>query len=406
VSKSQKHNSCTRLSVLMILFFFFSFILLAFRDQNVLGYVLSAAVPLFILMSASFFPKLFTTDALLLSITGFLLSLGVLVLYAVRPSAAMHQIYSCGVGYAGMILCMALVRAVKSWQRIIWIIIPLSFILLTVPFLFGSSSYNPADGSISSITGEMIKIILVIVLAYFLSRGYHIPSLLFGFVCILLLFIQKNFDSAVLTCGTVLLLLWASSGGFFSSLLGLTGFAALSWYGYLYLPDFQSRVAAWLKPLADQGDSDNLIQAIVFMSSSGLWGNGLGLTSSASDLLYESEYLFSILCGQFGIIFAICVLLILAAFIWRSTSISASSRSGFYGLLSMGCTIQLGLQTFLSIGGIFKLIPLTGASLPFLSFDSASLVSALCMTGLILGVENLNLEAVNEAAHLTLMRRS
>ena len=92
-----------------------------------------------------------------------------------------------------------------------------------------------------------------------------------------------------------------------------------------------------------------------------------------------------------------------AALICRGAMIAASARTGFQGLLAMGATLLLGLQTLLIIGGVLKIIPLTGVTLPFVSYGGTSLVASMCLVGLIQGVGSLNEDHLQEDLHLAML---
>ena len=114
-------------------------------------------------------------------------------------------------------------------------------------------------------------------------------------------------------------------------------------------------------------------------------------SETASSLPHRhTDFIFSVICEQFGMLFGSCVLLMYVAIIWRGTSIAMAARTRFHGLLAMGCTAMLGLQTFIIIGGGIKLIPLTGVTMPFVSYGGTSLVACLCLIGLIQGVSSVN----------------
>jgi cell division protein FtsW (lipid II flippase) len=102
----------------------------------------------------------------------------------------------------------------------------------------------------------------------------------------------------------------------------------------------------------------------------------------------------------FGLIFGICVLLVYGALLWRGAAIAMEARRRFHALAAMGATLLLGLQAFLIIGGVLKLIPLTGVTLPFVSYGGTSLVSSMCLAGLIQGVDSLNKDDLREDMRL------
>ena len=106
------------------------------------------------------------------------------------------------------------------------------------------------------------------------------------------------------------------------------------------------------------------------------------------------------ICEQFGVIFGLCGLLMYVAIIWRGATVATAARNRFHALLAMGCTALIGLQAFVIIGGVLKLIPLTGVTMPFVSYGGTSLVSSLCLTGLLQGVASLNEDALQEDTRL------
>ena len=231
------------------------------------------------------------------------------------------------------------------------------------------------------------------------------PYIYTAAACLMILLLQKDLGTALLYYCTALLLYWASSGNLFLSLLGVAGGAGAAWYGYQTFAHVRLRVAIWQDPWANSERAAQLLQGFAAISSGGLWGTGLGLGAPTSIPVYESDFIFAVLCEQFGLIFAACVLLIYAALIWRSAVIAASARRSFHGLLAMGSVLMIGLQTFVIIGGVLKLIPLTGVTLPFISSGGTSLVSNLCLIGLIQGVESLNEADLEEDTRLAMLER-
>jgi len=91
------------------------------------------------------------------------------------------------------------------------------------------------------------------------------------------------------------------------------------------------------------------------------------------------------------------------AIIWRGTTTAMAARTSFHGLLAMGATLMLGLQTFVIIGGVIKLIPLTGVTMPFVSYGGTSLVSSMCLVGLLQGVASLNEDDLDEDTRLAML---
>jgi len=156
-------------------------------------------------------------------------------------------------------------------------------------------------------------------------------------------------------------------------------------------------VAIWRNPWSDYDNAGyQIIHSLMAIASGGLFGVGLGLGSPKTIPVYHTDFIFAVICEQFGLIFGCCVLLMYVALIWRGAMIAMAARSAFHGLLAMGVTLLLGLQTFVIIGGVFKLIPLTGVTMPFVSYGGTSLISCLCLSGLLQGVASINEDDLRE----------
>ena len=404
----KKRTPGRRLSAAVMLFYFLAFLLLAARSQDRLGYILSVAVPGIIFLGTNLLPHLFPADRLLLSLTNFLCAMGVLLLYDTNPVYARQQVISYGIGLIAMIFCIYLVQMIHSGRGWILLLIFLSLLLLALPLLAGPTVNGARNwlyiGPLSFQPSEVVKLSLVLILALFMSSRRTLPWLLFVLCCLAILMLQKDLGTALLYFGVALLLYWTSTGNWLFSLLGILGGSAAAVFGYERFAHVRLRVAIWLNPWADYEKSGyQLIQGLMAIASGGLFGVGLGLGSPTSIPVYESDFIFAVLCEQFGLIFGICVLLMYLALILRGVFIAVQARRSFHGLLAMGSAAFLGLQTFVIIGGVLKLIPLTGVTLPFISYGGTSLISSMCLVGFIQGVESLNEDDLREDTHLAML---
>ena len=407
---SKKHNRTPgrRLVAVVMLFYFLAFLLLAVRKSSREGYILSIAVPLMIFLGTNLLPHMFKADRLLLSLSNFLCALGVLILYDTNPAYAYQQAVSYGIGLLSMVICILLVRSVFSWRLLVWPLILISLLLLALPVLWGKETNGAKNwialGPVSFQPSEVVKLSLVITLAWFMSRRKMIPWLLFSVFCLIMLMLQKDLGTALLYYMTALMLYWASDGSMIFTGIGLLGGCAAAVYGYNQFSHVRRRVAIWLNPWADfESAGYQLVQGLMAIASGGLFGVGLGLGMPTAIPVYESDFIFAVICEQFGLIFGICVILMYVALIWRGVSVAMSARRSFHSLLAMGSTVLLGFQTFVIIGGVLKLIPLTGVTMPFVSYGGTSLISSLCLIGFIQGVGSMNESDLEEDTHLAML---
>ena len=410
MSRKNRRSPGTRLAGAVMLFYFLAFLLLAVREGDMTGLILALAVPGIIFLGTWLMPRLFPADRLLLALTNFLCALGVLVLYATNPDAARQQVIAYGIGVGAMIVCIYLVRTVRSWAPLVPVMAFFGLLFLALPLLFGSEINGAKNWvsvfGISFQPSEAVKIVLVILLAFCLSRRKMIPALAFTLACLAVLMLQRDLGTALMYFGTALLLYWASSGNWLITLLGIAGGGAAAWGGYMMFPHVRRRVAVWINPWRDYENAGyQIVQGLVAIASGGLFGVGLGLGAPTAIPVYTSDFIFAVICEQFGLIFGCCVLLVYVALIWRGTTIAMAARKSFHGLMAMGATILIGLQTFTIIGGVLKLFPLTGVTMPFVSYGGTSLIASMCLIGLIQGVESLNEEDLEEDTHLAMLSR-
>ena len=396
------------LSNAVTIFFAGAFLLLFLRDFQWQGLALAVAVPLAHVLTTNLLPRLFPSDKLLLSLTNFLCALGILVLYDTNPTYAYSQAIYYFIGLIVMVVCIYIVRLIRSFRFLVWPMMLASLALLALPLLIGKETFGAKNwfyvSGVSVQPSEIVKLVLVIALARFMADRRMLPWLMFSVGCLGILMLQKDLGTALLYFFTTIFLFYASTGNLALTGIGLAGGAGAAVAGYHMFAHVKRRVAIWQNPWSDYDNAGyQIIHSLMAIASGGLFGVGLGLGSPKTIPVYHTDFIFSVICEQFGLIFGCCVLLMYVALIWRGAAIAMATRSSFHGLLAMGITTLLGLQTFVIIGGVVKLIPLTGVTMPFMSYGGTSLVSSLCLVGLLQGVASLNEDNLEEDMRLATM---
>ena len=369
------------------------------------GLALAFAVPFLNAATTSLLHRLFPVDKLLLSLTNFLCALGVLMLYRTNPHYAYQQATFYFLGLVAMVVCIYIVRVIRSFRFLVWPMMLAALALLALPLVIGEEVYGATNwirvGSLSMQPSEVVKLCLVIIIARFMADQRFLPWFVFAAGCLGILMLQKDLGTALLYFGVTLLIYYASSGNLLVTGMGAAAGAGAAVAGYFMFSHVKRRVAVWLDPWKDYSNAGyQIIQSLMAIASGGLFGMGLGLGSPTIIPVYHTDFIFAVICEQFGLIFGLCVLLMYVAIIWRGATVAMAARNRFHALLAMGCTALIGLQAFVIIGGVLKLIPLTGVTMPFVSYGGTSLVSSLCLTGLLQGVASLNEDALQEDARL------
>lgn len=408
--KNKKRAPQRLLTATMMLFFFLGFLLLFLKKPSPQTALVAVCVPAALFLLNNYLPKLFPIDNLLLSLVNFLCALGILLQYRFSASRGMTQAFNCVVGLVAMIGCALIVRHIKNWR----ILIPLIMLgccgLLSLPFIFRAANAGKGAtawvgvGGMSMQPSEIVKIAFLFVLAYFLSRRRVLPALCFIGVMLGFLVLQRDLGTAAIYCGTAVVLLYAAT----SSLLLIGGILGAGVGGvaaaYMLFKDsffitVQNRINNWLDPWStyDQlGGGYQIVQSLIAIANGGMLGTGLGAGNASVIPEYSTDFIFSVMTNEFGLFFSIVVVLIYALIVLRGADIALRSSSAFHALLALGCAATLAVQIFIIVGGVIKFIPMTGVTVPFLSYGGTSIVSCMGLMGVLQGVASRNERLLRE----------
>ncbi len=394
-----------RLVSVVMLFFCSAFLLISFKEQvDLTGLALAFVVPALIYVSSLWLPRFFPADKLLLAIVNFLCALGVLILYSTDggegTNRGMQQAMYYGLGIIAMLMGIFLVRYVRRWRVLIWIVAVGALGLIALPLAIGTEINGATNwiniGGTSLQPSEVVKLALVLVTAYFVSRRQWIPWFLFGLACMGVLMLQRDLGTALVYYATALMVFYANTGSLTLTGLGLVGAAGAAVVGYMEFSHVKRRVAAWQNPWMHYETAGyQIAQVLMAIASGGLFGVGLGLGAPRVIPVYFTDCIFAVICEQFGVLFGILTLILYVILILRGISIATGARRSFHALVAMGATALIGIQTFIIIGGVLKLIPLTGVTMPFVSYGGTSMVSCMGLIGLLQGVDCVNRDELN-----------
>ena len=230
------------------------------------------------------------------------------------------------------------------------------------------------------------------------------PLLVIWGAAMLVLFVTNDLGGGLLYFSVFLAMVYVATGRWAYVGVGLLLFAVGAYGLYHVVPHVQDRVTIWLNPWADPYDNGyQLVQSIYAISSGGLFGTGLGhgvlIASSGSPYIpfLQTDFIFSAISQELGLAGAVAVILLYVLVIYRGFKIAMLADDGFSKLLAAGLTATLGIQTFIILGGVTGLIPLTGITLPFVSYGGSSIVANFLLLGLLLAVSNrVNARTLNQ----------
>lgn len=341
-------------------------------------------------------PRFMPLDALLMALMNFLCGVSVVILYTVAPERGAKQAVFYAAGIAVMLVMSGVVSKLKKWRALTGLAMVLGVLALVLPLAFGEWHYGaknwvslPVIGSFQP--SEFVKLSLVLALAYSFSAHRTIwqmmPALVFAAACLVLLMLQRDLGTALIYYITTLALFYAACGNVPLTLIGLGGGVGAAVMGYKMFAHVKVRVAMWRNPWSDALDKGyQIIQALLAIGSGGLFGVGLGQGTPEKIPAYWNDFIFAVICEQLGMVFGVCVIAVYVLLIVRSVSVCMRSRRSFDLLLGGGVAAMLGIQTFMIVAGVIKMIPLTGVTMPFLSYGGSSLISCMAMMGIVHGI--------------------
>src|SRR5918999_4207785 len=214
---------------------------------------------------------------------------------------------------------------------------------------------------------------------------YFGPVALVWAASLALLVFEKDLGSSLLFFAVPLLMLYAATGRIAYIILGALLFAVGSYATYLAFSHVQLRVATWLDPWSDPNDSGfQITQSIFNIADGGITGSGLGEGFSQTIPEVETDFVFSTIASELGLLGATAVLLVFLIFVYRGMKIALLAQDDASKLLAFGLTTAFAMQTLIIVGGVTKAIPLTGITLPFVSYGGSPVVGNFILTGLLL----------------------
>jgi cell division protein FtsW (lipid II flippase) len=363
-------------------------------------------------------------DPVLLPITTVLNGLGLVMIH--RLDLARGKLGADGDAYRQVIwttLAVTLAVAVlfvlrdhRLLRRYTFVTMAVGFVLLLLPLVPGiGQTINGSQiwisvGPMNFQPGEFAKIALAIffagylvqtrdvlslagkkVLGFTFPRGRDLGPILVAWVLALLVLVfQKDLGSALLFFGLFVAMLYVATERVSWIAIGLLLFAAAVAFALSAFTHFQKRVDLWLDPFsADNLERSNqLANGLWGMASGGLTGTGLGAGRPYLTSFAESDFIFPSLGEELGLFGAVAIIVLYLLFCERGIRTALGVRDGFGKLLAIGLSFSVAFQLFIVIGGVTRVIPLTGLTTPFMSLGGSSLLANWVIMALLLRISD------------------
>jgi cell division protein FtsW (lipid II flippase) len=372
------------------------------------GYIAAYVLVRFLAPAAE--PAFFPSAALLAGI-------GFAVIYRLDPGRSTEQASWLAVGLGAFALTLLFVRDHRKLDGYTYTIGLVGVGLLLLPIVPGlGREINGARvwiglGPLSFQPAELGKIFIAIFLASYLNtkrellqvapgrlgpfqipQAKHLgPVLLAWAVSLAVLFLEKDLGTSLLYFGIFVVMLWVATARPAYLVIGLLLFAVGASVAYLTFGHVRERVVIWQHALDPQYVHDEgfqLAQAEFALAAGGIGGAGLG-RGEPNDIPFAStDFIFAAIGEELGLLGAAGVLLLYVVLVGKGLKTATEQRDGFGKLLAAGLSAILGLQAFIIVGGVTRVIPLTGITLPFVSYGGSSLVSNFVLLALLVRISS------------------
>jgi peptidoglycan glycosyltransferase len=354
-------------------------------------------------------------DGTLLGVAALLNGIGFVVIARLDPELARLQSGWTALSVAAFVAVLLLVRRVRDLERYRYTFALVGIVALLLPVLPGvGREINGARlwvslGPLNFQPGEAAKVLLVVFLAAYLVEKRELlavgtwrlgplslpdprhlgPLLLAWGFSILVMVQEKDLGSSLLFFAVFLAMVYMATGRATYLGVGAVMFAAGAAFAYGAFAHVQDRVTTWLDPWpTSEGRGFQLVQALFAFGSGGFAGAGLGLGSPGKIPNAPTDFVFAAIGEELGLLGTTAVLTLYVLLVGVGFRIALAAGQPFLKLLAAGLTTILGVQTFIILGGVTRLIPLTGITLPFVSYGGSSLLANFVILALLLRVSD------------------
>lgn len=334
-------------------------------------------------------------NRLIINNMGYLLGIGFIILTRLSYDKAVRQFVIAAVSFIISFFVPNLMARVKNWQKYVWVYGGIGMISLGSVLLLGTVT----NGSKLSFylfglrfqPSEFIKIVFVFFIASLMSRSVTFPNVALSAAAagahIVILTLSRDLGSALIYFVAYIVMVYVATGRKRYLLAGLAGGSGAAYLAYRLFRHVQVRVQAWRDPwsvIDNQGYQ--ITQSLFAIGCGGLFGLGLCQGSPSSIPYVEMDFIFSAITEELGVLFSLCLILVYVSCFIMFMQISIDMKNRFYCLTVAGLGITYIFQVFLTIGGGIKFIPLTGVTLPFISYGGSSVLSMIIMFSVLQGL--------------------
>ncbi|KXB64786.1 cell cycle protein, FtsW/RodA/SpoVE family [Parvimonas sp. KA00067] len=351
----------------------------------------------FVYISGKLVQKFTRGDYYIMLIANMLFSIGILEIYRLNNKMAFRQIIWFCIGIIAFWVVYLILKYIKIWNKMYYFYAGVSYILFIATILFGKNingakNWIRLGENFAFQPSELIKIAFVfLIAAFYKNRDKFEKSLLkrhslhfFFYTFVGFLFLQKDLGSVLVFSGVFIFAqyMYEPHRKYMIVNFLILSFGAI--LGYILFTHVKVRVKIWLNPFkyAD-GMGYQIIQGFYAIASGGFFGTGLGLGRPDYIPFAESDYIFASICEEMGILMGMGLVMLFLILTYRGIKTSMEQQNRFYKYVAFCLSLIFAFQALIMFGGILKLIPLTGITIPFVSYGGSSILSSFIALGVL-----------------------
>lgn len=385
-----------RQNLMMFMIHFISFIVMYLRMTEPELIFFYGAQFIYLAATLVFFRNLYPrASKLIVNHMCMLIMIGLVMNTRLGYDKALKQFKIVAVSTAIALIIPLIIRKVRTLTKWTWVYAVAGIGALGLVTLAGDVTYGAklgfSFGGFSIQPTEFVKIIFVFCMAGMLGSAKNFIDIVvttaIAALHVLILVASKDLGSALIFFLTYLIMLYVSTRNFMYLLAGLAAGALAAVAAYFLFSHVRERVDIWLDPFKDyQGSGYQIAQSLFAIAAGGWFGTGLMQGSPGSIPIVEQDFMFAAISEELGAIFAICFILVCMSCYIMFVNIAMRLSNRFYRLVALGLGTMYAVQVFLTVGGAMKFIPMTGVTIPLVSYGGSSMLSTVMMFAIIQGL--------------------
>lgn len=318
--------------------------------------------------------------------------IGISTLYRIKSAFAVKQVMWFALGVAGFIVIVVLLPDLKRFQKHRYVYLAMTIVLMSMALLFGTERGGAKNwiivGGFSFQPTEFGKLFLVAYLASVLKDYKDFKDLIEPAIvvmaCLGFMVLQRDLGTALIIFALSVTMLYIATSKVKYVLTCFGLFMLGGYISYKLFSHVQVRVTIWQDPWPYANDKGlQIVQSLIAIAWGGLFGKGFGFGYPQYIPVRESDFIFTVICEELGLITGYGIIIIYFLLFYRSMRAAVYVENNFARLVAVGYSSIIASQALVILGGVINLIPLTGITLPLISYGGTSMLFTFCALGLV-----------------------